>query len=156
VAAARELVEETTVADLPLVEFGSFGTPGRDPRGWVVSIGYLALAPSDCRAIAGDDARHVQWQRVTELPALAFDHKDIIHKALNTLAEQAQIGTLPLALLAPGFRTQQARELYAQIIGRAIAPRTFKAWLRRRQAVQRVGPGRFKRRDALTRDWLQP
>ena len=37
-AAGRELREETGVAAADLEQLGAFGDPGRDPRGWTVSV----------------------------------------------------------------------------------------------------------------------
>ncbi|HRT31038.1 MAG TPA: NUDIX hydrolase, partial [Anaerolineae bacterium] len=37
-AARRELQEETGLTDLPLQQLAAFGDPGRDPRGWTVSV----------------------------------------------------------------------------------------------------------------------
>ncbi|MCA9525247.1 MAG: NUDIX hydrolase, partial [Myxococcales bacterium] len=132
-----------------------FGAPERDPRGWVVSAAYLGLAPGETRAIAGDDARTVGWHRVDALPALAFDHADILAAARQRLRELTQTSTLPLQLLPTPLRTRQARFLYSQILGEAIKPTAFKAWLRRREAVERVGPAKFAPRPALHPDWLR-
>ena len=56
-AAVRELREETGV-DAPkhLAQFGTYGDPGRDPRGNVVTVGYLAVTPEVGRIEAGTDA----------------------------------------------------------------------------------------------------
>src|SRR5690349_10173230 len=46
-AARRELAEEAAmdVETLHLEHLGVYGSPGRDPRGRVVSVAYLAIAP---------------------------------------------------------------------------------------------------------------
>ena len=154
-AAARELMEETAVSGLPMMEVGVFGKKNRDPRGWVVSVAFLALAKSNCEAMAGDDAAHVQWHRLDALPELAFDHAEIVLSARQTLKQSLQSDTIVLSLLPSRFRSRQARHLYSQIFGRPIKPRPFKAWLRRRQAVVRVGPGTYRRADAMTADWCR-
>jgi len=154
-AAARELIEETAVSGLPMIEVGTFGKSERDPRGWVVSVAFLALAESSCEAIAGDDAANAQWHRLNALPELAFDHAEIVRSARQTLKKSLQSDTVALSLLPTRFRSRQARHLYSQIFGKPIKPRSFKAWLRRRQAVVRVGPGTYKRADTMTADWCR-
>ncbi len=59
-----------------LAQVGVFGDPGRDPRGWTVSIAHAAVVPSsDLGAKAADDAEDVRWFPINELPDMAFDHK---------------------------------------------------------------------------------
>jgi 8-oxo-dGTP diphosphatase len=78
-AARRELFEETGVRAKELVQLGTFGDPGRDPRGRVISIAYLALVdPKRLKPVAADDAAEVAWFALARPPKLAFDHKDII------------------------------------------------------------------------------
>jgi len=67
-AAARELLEETGLAlppsVPPLAQFWTYGDPGRDPRGWTVTVAYGALLPAGAGrpdAKAGDDAREARW-----------------------------------------------------------------------------------------------
>ncbi len=154
-AAARELLEETAVplsAD-ELIEVGSFGDPGRDPRGWVVSVAWAALLPSATEAAAGDDARAARWWPVAALPPLAFDHAAIITRAVERLRELTQSSTAPLALLPTPFRHRHARFLYSQLWGEQLAPRPLKAWLRRVEALERVAPALYARRPAARRPW---
>src|SRR5574340_458849 len=42
-AAQRELQEETGIPPLPLEQLALFDDPGRDPRGRVISVAYLAI-----------------------------------------------------------------------------------------------------------------
>jgi 8-oxo-dGTP diphosphatase len=88
-AALRELREETGLeltSDLEAV--GTYGDPGRDPRGWTVTVVYTtALGYDEIGAItAGSDAAEVRWHPVDELPHLAFDHDRILADALSHAA----------------------------------------------------------------------
>jgi 8-oxo-dGTP diphosphatase len=85
VAAARELAEETGVTGAALSQVGTFGDPGRDPRGWYISVAYMAIVPEGTEAVAADDARAAKWFALDALPELAFDHAQIIAQAQERL-----------------------------------------------------------------------
>ena len=81
-ACIREAHEETNLCLTNLIFIGAYSTPGRDPRGRVVSFAFLAEADLN-QLKAGDDASHAEiinnWQDVE----IAFDHKKIIEEALK-------------------------------------------------------------------------
>jgi 8-oxo-dGTP diphosphatase len=81
-AASRELKEETGLESISLQQFGAFGKPFRDPRGHTISIAYLAILPNELSVVAGDDAAKASWFLLFDLPPLAFDHAEILMKAL--------------------------------------------------------------------------
>lgn len=81
-AALRELKEETGVRATRLRQVGAFGDPGRDPRGWVISVAYVSVLPRAARATQADDASDAQWFPLERLPPLAFDHRKILKEAL--------------------------------------------------------------------------
>jgi 8-oxo-dGTP diphosphatase len=84
-AASRELEEETHLQKHELVQIGIFAAPGRDPRGWTVSVAFMGIMNSNEKISpeAGDDAAEAAWFDISKLPYLAFDHRDIINTALQ-------------------------------------------------------------------------
>jgi 8-oxo-dGTP diphosphatase len=88
-AALRELNEETGIVVKYLEPFGSYGDPGRDPRGWTVTVAYAGLVRcDDMNPQAADDAASLDWFSIDDLPRLAFDHDRIIADGLNFLRQQ--------------------------------------------------------------------
>jgi 8-oxo-dGTP diphosphatase len=85
-AALRELEEETGLQLFSINQIGTFSKPNRDPRGWVVTVAFYAwVEKSKLEPKAGDDAKNVQWFSIHSLPALAFDHQEILNKAVFDL-----------------------------------------------------------------------
>ncbi len=82
-AAPRELAEETGLRlDSGSLEMlGVYDTPGRDPRGWTVSVVYIARVPGESAVTGADDASDARWFAVEEMPGLAFDHALIVADA---------------------------------------------------------------------------
>jgi 8-oxo-dGTP diphosphatase len=80
-AARRELFEETGLEPAELAQLGAFGDPGRDPRGWTVSVVFWTRITGDVTPHAGDDAAAAHWWPLNDLPPLAFDHADIVRQA---------------------------------------------------------------------------
>jgi 8-oxo-dGTP diphosphatase len=88
-AARRELVEETGVTVSDLEQLYTAGDPGRDPRGWTVSVAYLAqVDPTALEPVAADDASDVAWHPLDAPPPLAFDHSMLLARARARLADR--------------------------------------------------------------------
>lgn len=84
-AAKRELLEETGVRAGNIEQLKAFGTPGRDPRHHTVAVAFLVFADENVSAVAADDAAEAEWFDINDLPALAFDHSEIINFALTKI-----------------------------------------------------------------------
>jgi 8-oxo-dGTP diphosphatase len=86
-SARRELLEETGLEVGEVEQLGTFGDPGRDPRGRTISVAYLArVDAADLRPVAADDAAEVAWHPLNQPPPLAFDHDKILAGARQRLA----------------------------------------------------------------------
>lgn len=85
-SAQRELSEETSLKDVPLFSLLFSGDPGRDPRGrTITSLFGAVLSPPFPQVLPGDDAGKAEWFSLKKLPELAFDHRDVIEKAVEEL-----------------------------------------------------------------------
>jgi 8-oxo-dGTP diphosphatase len=81
--AMRELQEETSLTDIPLQLVCLASKEGRDPRGRTVTAVFMGdVEREKVHPQGGDDAREAHWFSLKELPTLAFDHAEILQKAL--------------------------------------------------------------------------
>lgn len=87
--ALRELEEETGLKLEHVEEFGTFSTVDRDPRGRVISIAFYGITETS-EVKGADDAAKAQWFSVNEIPPLAFDHDEMLEKALARLHKDHQ------------------------------------------------------------------
>ena len=126
-AALRELQEETGITDVFLEQLYTFGDPGRDPRGWVVSVAHYALVSPDKHFVqAATDARQARWFPVTALPRLAFDHNEILKVALERLRGKLTYAPIGFELLPQKFTIKQLQKLYEIVLGRTLDNRNFR------------------------------
>jgi 8-oxo-dGTP diphosphatase len=132
-AGARELKEETLMEGLHLEQLAVFSAPGRDPRGWVVSVAHIGLVPVHRRdeAKGGDDASDARWWPIAHEPGkkpafrledgaektgpLAFDHDDILGAGLARIRKEAS--RFAVGLLPERFTGTDLRDALEAILG---------------------------------------
>ena len=127
-AAERELKEETSLDGeaLHLEQLAVYGAPDRDPRGRVVSVAYLAIAPDLPIPAAGSDARSAQWAPVASvLGKLAFDHDQILGDAVERARARLEFTTLATAFCGSVFTIGDLRNVYEAVWGEQIDARNF-------------------------------
>jgi 8-oxo-dGTP diphosphatase len=98
----------------------TFGEPGRDPASRVVSVAYLALLP---RALPSDG---VLWVPCEPAPRLAYDHRTILHTALERLRAKLAYTNLAWALLDESFTLGELQQVYETVLGLALDRRNFR------------------------------
>jgi 8-oxo-dGTP diphosphatase len=126
-AARRELVEETGVDLSYMEQLYTFGDPGRDPRGRVVTVAWLALVrPSVHRLAPTTDAREAAWHPVAELPPLAFDHARILDVARERLRGKLRYKPIGFDLLPEAFTLTELQRLYEVVLERDLDKRNFR------------------------------
>jgi 8-oxo-dGTP diphosphatase len=127
-AAERELAEETSLdgGALHLEQLATYGDPDRDPRGRVVTVAYLAIAPDLPMPAAGSDARAARWAPVGKVHGtLAFDHDQILDHAIERARSKLEYTTLATAFCPDSFTIGDLRKVYEAVWGTPLDPRNF-------------------------------
>ncbi len=152
-AARRELEEETAIGAgvTRLEQLASYGDPGRDPRGRIVSVAWLAVTPRDEDPTAGSDAARAEWRPVTTLlrpGQLAFDHHEILGDGVERARSKLEYTALATAFVGEEFTVADLRRVYEVVWGVGLDAGNFHRKLTNAgfveptgESVQR-GPGR--------------
>lgn len=148
-AARRELAEESGLdADgFVLEQFGVYGAPGRDPRGRVVTVAYLAIAPRLPDPVAGADAADARWTRAEDVLSgsvpLAFDHRRIVADGVEQARVKLEHSAIAAAFCGPTFTISELQQVYEAVWGVQLDPRNFYRKIQgARDFVVPVGPGK--------------
>ncbi|MGI5272434.1 NUDIX hydrolase [Nonomuraea sp. CA-218870] len=128
-AARRELTEEAGLSEVHLEPLAVYGEPGRDPRGRVVSVAYLAVAPRLPEPVAGTDAANASWTPVDDALApgarLAFDHHRILAEGVERARAKLEHTALATAFCAETFTISELQQVYEAVWGVRLDPRNF-------------------------------
>ena len=123
-AAVRVLKEKTNVENIYLEQLYTFGDPLRHPVSRVITCAYFALIRSeDVDVVTTDD---LAWHKVSELPPLAFDHKEIIEYALKRTRERLEMCPVAYQLLNEKFTLTEMQKAYEMIMQKKLDKRNFR------------------------------
>jgi 8-oxo-dGTP diphosphatase len=156
-AAGRELCEETSVASFSghLEQLRTYGAPGRDPRGRVVSVAHLALVPDVGVVRGGDDAAAARFWPVGDVgtadgPSLVFDHAGILADGVERARAKLEYTPLATAFAEEPFSLAELRRVYEAVWGTELHRANFRRRVLSAQGfVEPVG-GELYRRGSAT------
>ena len=146
----RHLADKVDVRELAhLEQLATLSDPGRNPLEWELATAYLGLVPRDVDPAVPEDTA---WQPVSQLPALAFDHRKIVLAGRDRLRAKLSYTNIAYALAPPVFSISELRELYVAALGHAVSATNLQRVLLRRGVIEltgeRRGPGRAGGRPA--------
>jgi 8-oxo-dGTP diphosphatase len=162
--AERKLREKTGVGSVHLEQLRTYADPGRDPRGWLPSIAYMALVGPEALPDDRPVGREAGWHPVDDLPPLALDHDRVVDDGLWRLharvADKAWFVRVGGGLLPKEFTLRQAQQLYEALRGEPVDPANFRRDIRGTGLLTPTGeqrtegpgrPGRVYRRQGSTK-----
>ncbi len=143
-AAARVTTERTTIENLFLKQFKTFGDPGRSEseavdfdrlfeltgirlqkKSWLsgetVSVGFYAISDL-VNAIPKADflSSECTWFTVDQLPELGFDHGEMIREALSTMRLHLYHFPVGKSLLPTKFTLKEIKQFYEVMSGKTL------------------------------------
>lgn len=125
--AHRKLMEKTGIKTPYLEQVESIGNVSRDPRGWSVTLLYFALI--DFQALDNpQQTEGSQWVSIAQAlkKDLAFDHKDLLKKAINRLRHKTRYSALPVSLMPEHFTLTELQNMFELILGSPLQKKSFR------------------------------
>lgn len=118
VAAMRLLESKTGVSDVYLQQLYTFSDPNRDPRRRVISMAYFALISAEKlnEHHLNENTASLSWHNVYSLPALAFDHNEIVDYALTRLRYKIEYSAVAFELMPEEFTLRELQDAYMRIL----------------------------------------
>lgn len=142
--AHRALEDKTGVTGVYLEQLATYdqpeqeGIPGRDPRGRVVSVAYLALI-GDVE-VEGAEPAAARWWPAGQPPGpLAFDHDRILADAVARLRARTRYAPVAFQLLGPEFTLPELQAVYEAVLGEELDVRNFRRDLRAAGVIEPTG-----------------
>ena len=128
--ASRKLTEKTGVIISHLEQVGTYGSAKRDPRGWSVTIAYMALISSENITLktdqSSDEAVWVNVENINEHYNLAFDHNVILEDCYQRLKNKVLYTSLPINLLPENFTLSELQNTFERILNYSIEKKSFR------------------------------
>lgn len=125
--AVRNLRAKAGVDGVYLEQLYTFGRPGRDPRGRLVTVGYYALVPATrLQQREVSEAGSVRWFDLADLPQLAFDHHEVVECARRRLVAKLDYSTIAYQFMPEAFTLSQLQTVYEIILGSPLDKRNFR------------------------------
>lgn len=122
-AVLRSLRDKAGIEGLQPRQLRVFDAPGRDNRGWVLSVAHLDAVPADRIRLTD----HTQLTSVDNLPRLQYDHREIVTAAVDVLRAEYRRAPDPYRLLPYREITMRdLRMLHEAVLGQRLVADTFR------------------------------
>jgi 8-oxo-dGTP diphosphatase len=124
-AAFRVLKQLTGLEDVYMEQLYAFSNPQRDPLERTISIAYFSLIDINKYEKQISTEFHPEWFPIKKIPALVFDHENMVKMAKEKLRYKANHHPILFELLAEKFTLPQLHNLYEKVYETIIDKRNF-------------------------------
>ncbi|MFZ5698670.1 MAG: NUDIX hydrolase [Pseudomonadota bacterium] len=139
--ATRKLQEKTGVKTPYVEQVCTVGSPTRDPRGWSLTVVYMALighAPTLAHVEQVKDARWWPWAEARKLN-LAFDHRVLLEKARERLKSKTAYTALPMFVMRAPFTLTGLQRAFEELLEAPLEKKSFRRRIEEAGLLEEVG-----------------
>ena len=125
-AAEKVLYRYTRQNGIYMEQVGGYGEVARDPGDRVISVAYYALVRLDEFDTSLAKAFDAKWVNIRELPALIFDHNQMVEDALRLLRYKVSMQPIIFEFFDERFTLPALQDLWEAIYQTPIDKRNFR------------------------------
>ena len=126
--AKRELKEKTNITDIDLLFVGVEDKVDRSPLLRMLAFIYIGLVDIDKVNILKETNKTIDadWFSINNIPELAYDHNNVLLKAIEKLKDMIISSNILKKLYPNGFTIPEIHKVYEEILGIEIDRRNFR------------------------------
>ncbi|RMA82693.1 NUDIX hydrolase [Umboniibacter marinipuniceus] len=139
--ALRKIREKAGVEPDYIEQLETLGSSQRDPRDWSITTVFTALISKQRCVPTDENVSSANWFPVTTLSELqlAFDHLEIIERALKRLKNRATYSLVPCALLGETFTLAELQHVHELILGKKLEAKAFRRRVENSEQFEETG-----------------
>lgn len=124
-ALKREIKEKLDLDYAYIEQFYTFSSPERTQDMRMVAVGYIGL--TDIKKIKQLDVEsEYEFFRIDKLPKLAYDHLEILERAILYLKYRMMKSTIVSSFMPDEFTLPELQKVYECILGKELDRRNFR------------------------------
>lgn len=124
-ALKREIKEKLDLDYAYIEQFHTFSSPERTQDMRMVAVGYIGL--TDINKINQLDVEsEYEFFRIDKLPKLAYDHLEILERAILSLKYRMMKSTIVSSFMPDEFTLPELQKVYECILGKELDRRNFR------------------------------
>lgn len=125
---SREIYEKVKIKNVRLYQSGIYSNINRSTVKRMIAISYIGVVDSTKINLVNEMLKdtNAKWVSVTQIPKLAYDHKEILKDAILSLRERILTTSLIQDLFPEGFTIPELQNVFELIFNKKFDRRNFR------------------------------
>lgn len=140
-AMKREMLEKTGIKDVNFQRFDVFSKPDRSPVCRMIAVAHVGVIDCERVKFLKETAKTIDadWFQIDRIPALGYDHEEILNAALEYLREKIFDSNILKNLFPQQFTLPDLHGAYESILNKKLDRRNFRKRLLQQNLIVDTG-----------------